>query len=352
MPTDQHGQPSRRSRHTRWRAALAWALLAGAALALLSGWLTPLHTTESAWLARWVWVAFMIRTFTFHAGLAVAGVAFYAAAFRLWKPAIACVPVLIITLAPAAWAYVRPRPAAISGPTLTLVSCNLLVGSGSEHRAAEYVLTLDPDVVFLQEYTPEAHAVLSERLGEKYRHIVTGPREDAFGQAVYSKLAPREVQLFPTPAKLARAENRQRASPSEPQIRCVVTFGGREVVLQNVHDMPPSNPALLQDQLRYFEWLDDFIASEARPVILAGDFNSTRNASAMIRLERAGYRNTHTLAGRGRGSTWLDKTWLRRLPGVRIDHVIVSRELACDHAEVGPSIGSDHRPIMARVGFR
>ena len=232
------------------------------------------------------------------------------------------------------------------------MSCNLLVGSGSEHKAAEYVLAEDPDVVFFQEYTPEAHEVLSERLGATYRHIVTGPREDAFGQAVYSKLEPREVQLFPTPAKGARAEGRALASPSEPQIRCVVTVDGRELVLQNVHDMPPGNPRLLQEQLRYFEWLEEFTAAETRPVVLAGDFNCTRNAAAMVRLEGAGYQNTHALAGRGRGSTWVDKTWLRHLPGVRIDHVIVSRELACDRAEVGPSIGSDHRPVLARVGFR
>ncbi len=337
---------------TRWRAAIAWLLVSGAALALLAGWLTPIRVTESPWEARWVWAAFMVRTFTFHAGLAVLAVSIYAAAFKLWKPALACVPVLVATLGPAAWAFIKPRPAPIPGPTLTVVSCNLLVGSGSEHAAAEYVLGLDPDVVFFQEYTPEAHGVLSARLGAKYPHIVTGPREDAFGQAVYSKLEPRETQLFPTPAKSARAENRQRASPSEPQIRCVVTFDGQEVVLQNVHDMPPSNPALLQDQLRYFEWLEEFTTSEARPVILAGDFNTTPNTTAMIRLEEQGYRNTHTLAGRGRGSTWVDKTWLRHLPGVRIDHVLLSRGLTCDAAEVGPSIGSDHRPIMAKVGFR
>lgn len=332
----------------RW---LAWALVGAAYGVLAFGWLLPLETTDSR-LGQWaVWVAFMIRTFTFHAGLGLLGVAVYAAAFRLWRPLFACVPLLLLTLGPAALSYLPHTPTAITGPSVTVVSCNLLAESGSEHAAAAWILEQDPDIVFFQEYTPEAHAVLSRMLRERFPHIITGPREDAFGQAIYSRLEPREVQLFPTPAGEARAAGRRIASPSEPQIRCTVDVGGREVVLQNVHDMPPSSAALLQEQLLYFEWMEAFTASERRPVILAGDFNSTRNAAAMVRLEESGFRNTHALAGRGRGSTWVDKTWLRRLPGVRIDHVIVSAVLTCDRAEVGPSIGSDHRPILARVGF-
>ncbi|HYE63546.1 MAG TPA: endonuclease/exonuclease/phosphatase family protein [Phycisphaerales bacterium] len=338
-------------RRRRVRSAIAWVLLIGAALVLAFGWLMPIVRTDSRPMQLLVWIAFMVRTFTFHAGLAVAVVALYMLAFRLWKPLIAAVPLLAITLGPAALSYWPKDPPPITGPGLTLISCNLLVGSGSARAALEYIERENPDVVCFQEYNPAAHEVLSVPLKESYPHVVTGTREDAFGQAVYSKFELREAKLYPPPLSPDAGKGRRSTGVTEPQIRCVVTVDGREVVIQNVHDTPPASLRLLQEQLRYFEWLDDFIGAERRPVILVGDFNSTASTTQFGPLRRAGYRSTHELAGSGRGSTWVDTTWLRHLPGVRIDHIWVSPGLTCERAEVGPSIGSDHRPIIAKVGF-
>jgi endonuclease/exonuclease/phosphatase (EEP) superfamily protein YafD len=353
-PNHPSGDPpaQRSSRWSRARAIIAWGLVLSAGAILLLGWLIPIERTESRSLQFVVWVAFMVRTFTFHAGFAIACVAIYAAAFRLWRPLLACVPLLGITLGPAAFSYLPKSPPPIAGPSLRVLSCNLLVGSGSTDRAADYIRGQDPDIVFFQEYTPAAHDLLARTLKDSYPHIVSSLRDDAFGQAIYSKLPLTEVKLFPPPVSGARPENRRIGSPTEPQIRCVVTLNGREIVLQNVHDMPPAGLSLLQDQLRYFEWLRDFTGAERRPMILAGDFNSTMNSTPTCQLLRDGFQNTHDLAGRGRGSTWVDVTWLRHLPGVRIDHIFVSQELTCDLSEVGPSTGSDHRPIIARIGFK
>jgi|GEM_PF-2346740 len=344
--------PGPASRWTTARAAIVWTLVIGAAGGLALGWLIPIEVTDSPAWQTVVWLAFMVRTFTFHAGFAVAAVAVYAAAFRLWKPAIACVPLLLVTLGPTAMSYIEKSPSRVAGTSIKVMSCNLLVGSGSEATAAEYIFERDPDLVFFQEYTPESHERLTRVLGDKYPHIVTSLRDDAFGQAIYSKRPMSDVKLYPPPVSDARPANRRIASPTEPQIRCVIDLDGREVVLQNVHDMPPANPTLLQDQLRYFEWLRDFTQAERRPVVLAGDFNSTTNSTPMRQLRQNGFSNSHLSAGRGRGSTWVDVTWLRHLPGVRIDHIFVSSELTCTTSEVGPSTGSDHRPIIATVGFR
>ena len=37
---------------------------------------------------------------------------------------------------------------------------------------------------------------------------------------------------------------------------------------------------------------------------------------------------------------------------LRIDHVLVSRSLCVERAEVGPPIGSDHRPVVATLRSR
>jgi len=334
----------------RLRRRLAWLLVLGAYAALAFGWLVPIELSDSRPIQWAVWAAFMVRTFTFQAGIAVAFVALYALALRLWKPLLACVPLLCFTLGPVSASLLPKNPTTLSGDSITLMSCNLMVGSRSHDEVLKYIAERDPDVIFFQEYSPLSHEVLQQALKDKYAHIITGSREDAFGQGVYSKLAPVEQpKIFPPLS--TRAKTKGISSIAEPQIRLVVKIGEREVVLQNVHDMPPSSATLLQEQVRYFHWLRDFVENEPRPVILAGDFNTTPATTGMQSLAAQGFRNSHALAGTGRGSTWVDLTWLRHLPGVRIDHVLMSKELSCDFAEVGPSNGSDHRPIVARVGF-
>jgi endonuclease/exonuclease/phosphatase (EEP) superfamily protein YafD len=53
--------------------------------------------------------------------------------------------------------------------------------------------------------------------------------------------------------------------------------------------------------------------------------------------------------GRRWRPTWLAGFWPLAL---RIDHILVSPGLCVEHAEVGPSIGSDHRPVLARLRVR
>jgi endonuclease/exonuclease/phosphatase (EEP) superfamily protein YafD len=47
--------------------------------------------------------------------------------------------------------------------------------------------------------------------------------------------------------------------------------------------------------------------------------------------------------------TWSAGFWPLAL---RIDHILVSSSLCVDHADVGPSLGSDHRPVLARLRTR
>lgn len=47
--------------------------------------------------------------------------------------------------------------------------------------------------------------------------------------------------------------------------------------------------------------------------------------------------------------TWQARFWPLAL---RIDHVLVNGDLCVEHAEVGAPIGSDHRPVVARLQLR
>lgn len=306
---------------------------------------------DSSALGLWAeWFAFAARTFTFHAGLLFLLASLWMVSARLWRPVLAGVPVLAFTLLPTVALFVPRSHRELQPDTLGVMSINLLVGSGSAALAVSEIQRLNPDVVLIQEYSGAAHEVMEPALRVNYPHIITSSRDDAFGQAVYSKRAPVEPPLLFPPASLgAGGRTGGPVNLRDPQIRVVVNVAGRDVVLQNVHTVPPISPAFVAEQSQLIDWLGGYAETEKRPVIMGGDFNATDES--LGRLRRAGLANAHDHAGFGRACTWHDVGWMNYMPSVRIDHVYVSRDLACDRWERANSIGSDHRPIFARIGF-
>jgi len=306
---------------------------------------------DSSSLGLWAeWFAFSARTFTFHAGLIFLLVFVWMVSARLWRPAMASVPVLAFTLIPTVMTYLPREARPLQPDALGVMSVNLLVGSGSAAAAVTEIRRLNPDDVLIQEYSGAAHEVMEPALRGDYPHIITSARDDAFGQAVYSKRAPVEQPVLFPPASLgAGGRAGGPVNLRDPQIRVVVNVAGRDVVLQNVHTVPPISPRFVAEQTRLIDWLGGYAESEKRPLVMGGDFNAT--IESLGRLRRAGLANSHDHAGVGRACTWHDVGWMNSMPGVRIDHVYVSRDLVCDRWERANSIGSDHRPIFARIGF-
>ena len=81
----------------------------------------------------------------------------------------------------------------------------------------------------------------------------------------------------------------------------------------------------------------------AYPVILAGDFNSPLDSPLLTPI-KAEFRDAFADAGLG-----YDWTRPSRLPWVGIDHVFTSDHWRASAAWVGPSVGSDHRPMIAEL---
>ncbi len=77
--------------------------------------------------------------------------------------------------------------------------------------------------------------------------------------------------------------------------------------------------------------------------VLVGDFNAIGWSAPVSTLDIVGLRRTH--CGPPWASTWIDAgTGL----GVAIDHVLVAAEIDAI-CEIGPDLGSDHRPIIVRL---
>jgi endonuclease/exonuclease/phosphatase family metal-dependent hydrolase len=81
---------------------------------------------------------------------------------------------------------------------------------------------------------------------------------------------------------------------------------------------------------------------------MLGDLNATPDAPSFTGLLRdSGLRDAFD--GPRWRPTWRAGFWPL---AIRIDHVLVSKDVCVEHVEVGPGLGSDHRPLMARLRLR
>lgn len=345
--TNDHPLPILKATRRSWRRGLlAWMLVLVAYATMAVAWGTPARSGEDHWPLLSLG-AFMVRTFTFHAGLAAAGLLAYCLVFRLRRQSLSLLPIIGFALVPPLTSWLPKSGAGGTGATFTVLNANVLLTNTDTAPLLSLIREVDPDIVTIEEYTPSHHASLSTSLGESHPHAFHSPRDDAFGMAIYSKFPFAEAPK-PYPVR-APGRTQGVVGFSDPQVRAVVLVEGREVVVQCVHAVPPINAAYLREQREVMAWLADFARAEQRHLLVTGDFNATPDAAAATWLREAGLIDAHRAVGRGRGCTWPALGPLRLVPGIRIDHLLTGGGLRCESIRVGPAIGSDHLPIIARL---
>lgn len=309
--------------------------------------------------------AFLGRTFTFHMGLMLVAVG--VAALLVRRKRLACISLLIgaACITPEA-RYLIPRSRGSGGAeTLTIMSYNVLAANSDARRVLDEVRRVNPDVLLLQEYTQAWSGLLREQLATEYPHIIEEVRDDATGQATYSKRPFIGVPRTYPPG----------SGWTWPQIRVSIAHDGGIVHITNLHLAPPARAGAVIEQWQQAttlsqwttrleqEWAEGGGAGEEQPVasgpgsaqdksvrtrqamVLMGDFNFVPAAACTSHLRRAGLVDAHLSSGRGRGATWPDVTWLRYAPGVRIDQSWHTPGIRSTFSAVGESTGSDHLPI-------
>ena len=87
-----------------------------------------------------------------------------------------------------------------------------------------------------------------------------------------------------------------------------------------------------------------------RPMVLAGDLNAAESSDVVQRLLAGGLRDAYSAGGRGYGYTY-GHTLRPAFSFLRIDHVLVSSEIAVLGCFTGTATASDHRPVIADLAF-
>jgi vancomycin resistance protein VanJ len=124
---------------------------------------------------------------------------------------------------------------------------------------------------------------------------------------------------------------------------------GLSSVLDRNTGIQPSKKDLLEEHIRLRREESATIAALVKklpgPVILAGDFN-TPVESAIYHTNWSSYRNAFSQTGFGFGRTF--RADVHGIPfGVRIDHILGGPEIVPSRCWVGPTIGSEHLPVLA-----
>ena len=226
----------------------------------------------------------------------------------------------------------RRQPEA-GGPTLRVLTTNLLVGRADSEAVVARVRQGDLDVLFVQELTIGAETRLKQAGLEdllpyaQIEHKDGGPR----GSGIYARFPLSEGP--PLPSTFAAQPTALLELPDGEQVERIC-----------VH---PRAPAMRRGgSANWRAELAVLPAPGKLPRVVAGDFNATPDHAAFRDVLRLGYADAAIQTGTG-----LIRTWGRpgRDPWLTIDHVLVSRECAVLACSVHMVPGSDHRAVYAEI---
>jgi endonuclease/exonuclease/phosphatase (EEP) superfamily protein YafD len=232
------------------------------------------------------------------------------------------------------WPYLTgiPTPVPPDAPLLKVVAFNVEVGNPERDRVAAWLAAEDPDVVLLSESSFEwEDAVRRAGLDHHVVAVVPPTRLSGITVLVRSEYPARVLAGLPVDVSLGVAVQ--------------VDVGGAVVEIVGLH--PPSPLTGGRSELRdaVLAAAGDWVASRDQPVLVVGDLNAAPWSHAVRRLEREADL-TNTLRGRGLQPSW--PAGLGPLM-ITIDHALIGNGLVVAGRRTGPSLGSDHRPLIVTV---
>ncbi len=230
------------------------------------------------------------------------------------------------------WPLLAPPPAGPT-PALRVMLANVHRANGNHRLLPAAVRQYRPDVLVLLEVDDGWLRDLAG-LRAAYPYRIARPRDDNFGIALFSRRPLRRPRLLHLGTPL-------------PTVAAEVDAGGRLLTVLGTHPPPALSARLARLQSHQFDELARFTATSALPVLLVGDLNTTPWSGAFRRLVQRG-----RLANGARGRRVL-MTWPTVAPplAIPIDHALHTAPLAVTGFRTGPSIGSDHYPIVVDVGW-
>ena len=231
--------------------------------------------------------------------------------------------------------YVGVAPPPGPGATHRAFLLNVRRANREHDRVLACIRTADPDLIVLEEVDARWMPVLAA-LRQDYPASIFRTRRDDFGIALLSRLP------------LADARIEDIGPPGRPSVVARVAVAGREVTVIGTHPLPPVNRRFARMRNQQLRDLARVAKACNGPVMILGDMNATSWSPHFRDLLRAGgLRDSRQ--GFGVQPTWpAGRPWL----WAPIDHCLVSSDIVVHRRAVGPSVGSDHHPVVVDFSLR
>jgi endonuclease/exonuclease/phosphatase (EEP) superfamily protein YafD len=232
-----------------------------------------------------------------------------------------------------------PQPAwAVSAPSISIASANVLFENTPTAESVAALAALDVDVIVIVELTPEwVEAMRSAGLLERFPFQTLKPQKGSSnGTGIFSK----------TPFVDERTD--QAGTRKVPSVDVMV--GNQRLQIVALHPQAPSSGTVLESWEKQIEGHGPIVDKRTGPLVLVGDFNSSYLHPPFRHLLSRGLRDVHELMGRG--LTFSYPVGDRVPPVTRIDHALITSEIAVLSVDEVTIPGSDHRGFVTRLAVR
>jgi endonuclease/exonuclease/phosphatase (EEP) superfamily protein YafD len=219
--------------------------------------------------------------------------------------------------------------AATVGQPVRIAALNLLWRNTQHAEALAWARGTDADILVFFEVDSHWQQAL-QALRQQYPHERALQRVGHGGTLLLSR--------WPLTAAIPL----DAGTPGTPQLVVDVATPGGALRVIAVHATWPLGPAVSAARAREFALIADTARTTTLPLVAIGDFNVTPASPHFISLLERG-RLSDAAAGRGWQPTWPSLLpWL----GLRIDHALVSPQVAVNSYARHRVEGSDHRAIV------
>jgi endonuclease/exonuclease/phosphatase (EEP) superfamily protein YafD len=224
----------------------------------------------------------------------------------------------------------RGGKAISSSKPLTILLANVLTSNKEYERVRQLVRSTDPDIFAVLEVSETWMNELS-LLKEKLPHVVSCPRDDNFGIALFSRIPFEESEIV------------QLGEAGLPTAVARIRFDDTTLTVIATHPLPPTGASIARQRNRQLGELAEYVRSVKGPVIVMGDLNTTPYSPHFKKLLcESGLQDSRR--GRGIQPSWrADIPWFLRIP---LDHILHSPDITVLSRRLGPNIGSDHLPVI------
>lgn len=303
---------------------ITWALVALLGLASLLGFAGRLH-----------WALDLFSHFRVqYAQLALVG-----AGVCLWvrfnKSALGFIVVFLINYALVFPLYFGKPKAPPTKQPMRAMLMNLYAGNDDSEAVLNAVKKVNPDLLLLEEVTPEWAEKLAE-LDETYPYRIAEPRSDNFGIMLLSKYPLLEGVVV------------EIGNSGVPSIIVDVLTPAGTITLVGTHPLPPIGKEYASRRNSQLQELAAVVRNQKKPVLLMGDLNTSPWSPHFQRMLRDAQLHD-SMKGYGFQPSWTSPIKFLKIP---LDHLLYTDGIVVRDRMIGGKIGSDHRPVILDFNLR